>query len=195
MYCSPGMCHILCTILSACFNDLRERKKDLRRKTCAGKPATVAAMPSTTGRWAGVRRPTQVAFESGVSFQLAVPSQETALIASWKLTSLLLSDASGVPILRRATVATAWSPPSQHSARLGFGAVTVTAIVLPHEIDASREAVAGNQVWMCRMPTRLHRRPAISVGEVANCCQLRFMVNMVGRLVSRSYDASDQMVS
>jgi len=46
-----------------------------------------------------VTRPTNVAFDSGVSFLLAVFAQETGPIASWKLAPRLLSGASRVSIL------------------------------------------------------------------------------------------------
>ena len=54
--------------------------------------------------WALLRRPTKVAFDSGVRFQLAVFAQNTVPVASWKLTPRLSSGASRVPILRQLRV-------------------------------------------------------------------------------------------
>jgi hypothetical protein len=58
-------------------------------------------VPSLAGGWALLSRPTKVALNSGVSFQLAVFAQGTARIASWKLTSRLLWGGAGVPIFQR----------------------------------------------------------------------------------------------
>jgi hypothetical protein len=67
--------------------------------------------------------PTEVAFDSGVSFQLAVFAQETVARGSWKLTPRLLSGASRVPILRQAGYRRIFSLRCDHSASTRWAAV------------------------------------------------------------------------
>jgi hypothetical protein len=83
-----------------------------------------------------VTRPTKVAFDSGVSFQLAAYAQDTAPIASWKLTPRLLSGASRVPILRSPAVA---SPASRLKAGLRLidpKAITARPCRIPDQADS-----------------------------------------------------------